>query len=109
MVARVYSALDLGKAEELVRLLNNAGIDSYVVDYSKRTPGSKIGLSLHEVPTVFIVNRAQIGEAAGVVRKFDPSVAKHDDSFRAMGITSKQVYAAIIAILVVAIVGGLLW
>ena len=106
---KVYSTFQLDQAYRLVEQLINNGIEARVVDFSKRTPGSKIGLSVHEIPTVFIENKNHYKKAMQVISKFDPQFvqALKDSDIGKMPITK---FLAILGVmLLISILGGLLW
>jgi len=71
-VNRVYTCFELEKANELCEALLNAGINSYVIDYSSARAG--MGGTIDQLPTVYIRELSQIDEAKKVIVKFYPSV-----------------------------------
>ena len=108
-MAKVYSTFQLARAEHLVNKLGKNNIKAYVVDYSQRTPGSRIGLSIHEIPTVFIVDDSQYQRAMNIVSKFDPKFIKaiRDSDIGKVSITKVLVVVGVI--FVISLFGGLLW
>jgi len=64
---KVYECLTLDVAKRVERNLNEAGIDAYLIDYSRRVPGASIGFSVSENPTVYISDSAQYEEAKKVI------------------------------------------
>ncbi|WP_260295518.1 hypothetical protein [Sedimenticola hydrogenitrophicus] len=108
-MAKVYSTFKLEKAEKLVNRLKSEGIDAFVVDYSKRTPGSRIGLTVHEVPSVFITDDSQFKSAMKIIGSFDPSCIKAMSESDIGKISIVKIAVVMGAMLVFSIAVGVLW
>lgn len=106
---KVYSTFQLDQAERLVDILNNHGIDAYVVDFSERTPGSRIGVSVHEIPTVFIADASKHAGAIRLIAAFDPSYIRALKESDIGKVSFYKVAMILGGILTFALLGGLLW
>lgn len=108
-MAKVYSSFSLKKAEKLASMLGGKGIDAYVVDYSNRTPGSKIGLTMHEIPSVFITNDSQFEDAMKIIGGFDPSFIRAMAESDIGKISIVKIAVVIGLMLAFSIAVGVLW